>query len=198
MNWQNVKAAPGNFIKLQVVITEIKHMQGQSGMGPYALGKSQDGPGQIEDVLFTVKRGDSFPTQLAVGHRLNGAGKFDANSGKTKFYFDSYAQGQAPAPNSYPPAGQPSAPPAQQAAQQAINLDPKGLSIERQAAWKAAGNVVKDKAYPNLADLISDMLKLATAGAKFMADGKDIPTMNRQPGDDAPPPGDSDIPWGTA
>ena len=196
MNWQSVKAAPGQFIKLQVIITDIKHMNGQSGMGPYALGKAMDGPGQVESVLITVKQGDQFPTDLAVNHRLNGAGKFDANTGKTKFYFDSYAQDQAPPPNSYPPAGQQvaqqPAPIAQQVAQQAINMDPKGLSIERQVAWKEAREALASKTYPNLADLISDMTKLASAGAKFMADGKDIPTMGQ---DDAPPPGDADVPW---
>ena len=28
MNWQAVKAAPGQFVKLQVVVTEIKHLTG--------------------------------------------------------------------------------------------------------------------------------------------------------------------------
>lgn len=92
-------------------------------------------------------------------------------------------QPQQPAPQSRQPTNAPA-------------VDPTRLSIERQTSWKVAGTVVAERKYMNLAELIGDMVKLAAAGAKFMADGKDIPMMERQPGEDGPPPpGDDDYPW---
>ena len=63
MNWQASKAAPGQFVTMQIVVTEIKHMTGQ--YGAYALGKGQDGPGEIVDCMFTVAKDKVLPPDLA-------------------------------------------------------------------------------------------------------------------------------------
>ncbi|KKN77662.1 hypothetical protein LCGC14_0357870 [marine sediment metagenome] len=153
MNFAAVRAAPGNYIQLQVVVTDIQHRQGD--FGAWASGKAQDGHGVIEDVSFAVAGKDRqgqprvFPTALAVNHRINCAGKFDAKTNKMRIYFDSLVLGEAPAPKSYPPAGQPAqpTPPPQQATpppRQPANAAPPardatGVSIERQVCVKTVG-----------------------------------------------------------
>lgn len=204
MDIAHVKAAPGSFVKLQVVVTEIKHQNGT--YGPYALGKIQDGPGQVEQVLFTVAKGKDFPTDLQAGHLINCAGRFDANTGKMKVFFDSYAQNQAPPPNSYPPqqpipnayGGKPTtpSPAASMVAPQPVHVpadnDPTRTSIERQCAWKSACGVAANCQGMELGQIV----KWAVRGAKFMADGQGDVQQNPQwVGEDPPPPGDDDIPF---
>lgn len=205
MDWQHVKAAPGQFIKLQVLITEISHQSGQ--YGPYALGKAKDGPGYIEQALFTVKKGAIFPSELAAGHLINCAGKFDANTSDMKVFFDSYAQNQSPPPNSYPPAATPAQqtppPPPQQPPPppQSTNVPPPtrdatGISIERQTCVKAVGEI-----FHGAGDKVNlgIVVKVLCALHKWVTDGQDIPTMGAEPADWAdtsqPPAGDDDIPF---
>jgi hypothetical protein len=46
MNFQSVKAAPGQYVQLQAQISDIKHMSGE--YGDYALGKALDVMGYEE------------------------------------------------------------------------------------------------------------------------------------------------------
>jgi len=159
MNFQQVMAAPGQYIQLQATITDIKHMNGE--YGSYALGKAQDNQGQVASVMFTCKKEMQFPTGLAAGHRCNWAGKFDANTQKMKLFFGSMAQADvaAQAPAQAPPQGPitpaaqalpplpdplPPYPPVSPGATHAIETrhvpvgrDATGVSIERQATVKA-------------------------------------------------------------
>ena len=211
MNFAQVRAVQGQMDgQWPAKITMLARFgEGTGVVGQTKAGKPQckctltDDAGESQTVYLS---GQDIPTPAMMGQRAEfKLNTFQGQGGtgyggwwQSKTNVNQQPQGQAPAQNSYPPqqpAPPPSqpAPPAQRAATTAI--DPTRISIERQCAWKAAGNVLKDRAYPNTADLISDMFKLAAAGAKFMADGKDIPTMGRQPGDDGPPPGDDDCPW---
>ena len=182
MNWQLSKAAPGTFVQMQAVIIEIKHMTGQ--YGSYALGKAQDGPGQVESVLFTVAKDKPFPTDLAIGHRINGAGKWDANTQKMKFFFDSYAQQQvapqtqAPVPNAYAGPSPVPSPAAAVVAPQPVHVpvgrDATGGSIERQCVVKAVCEVAARRSPMD----VGEVVKWCVILHKWVTDGQDIPTMS--------------------
>ena len=196
MNFQSVKAAPGQYIQLQAAIAEIKHFDGD--YGPYALGKAQDNQGFVEDVFFTIKKGTQFPTGLAAGHSCNWAGKYDANTGKMKLFFGNMAQRDvaAQAPVQTPPQSSPVPP------QQAnipihvpVGPDATRVSIERQCAWKAACGIAASRPQRSLAEMLDEISKVAYRGTQFMADGKDIPTMGQQYDDQGPPIDDSDVPF---
>lgn len=200
MNFAQVKAAPGQYIQLQAVITEIKHMDGNYGQ--YALGKAMDGPGYVEDVLFTCKKDMQFPTGLAVNHRCNWAGKFDANTGKMKLFFGSMAQADVAPQGAVPPPQAPiqTPPPApQQPVHVPVGQDAKGISIERQAAWKSACEVAARRTPMSLDETEAWALR----GSQFMTDGMLHPAARTQPsgpnpnyvGDNPAPVGDDDIPF---
>jgi hypothetical protein len=208
MNWQMVKQAPGSFVTLSVVVTEITHKTGQ--YGAYALGKVQDGPGQVEPVMFTVAKGKVLPPDLAIGHRIIGAGRYDANTGKTKFYFNSFAQQQvppqtpAPIPNAY---GQPTtpiqAPPAPQPIhvpeKTPVDWDAKELRERRGYAIRDATLLIVALAEINQESrgMTQDaVVEVAETYLKYMYHGKEaVPNpapANWEPTDE-PPIDDSDM-----
>lgn len=208
MDFAHVIQAPGKYIDLQVVVTDIQHRTGD--WGNWATGKAMDGPGISKDVSFAVAGNDQqgnpkvFPTDLAINHRINCAGKFDANTNKMRIYFNSYSQEQAPPPNSYPPVQQPA--PQQQPYQQPAPQQPRptppptrdatGVSIERQAAWKSACEVAARRSPMSLDDTEAWALR----GSQFMTDGRLHPQgppthpagVNPNYDPDRPPPVDDD------
>jgi hypothetical protein len=162
MNWNTVKGQPGKYVQLWAAVAEIKHFSGE--YGPYALGKATDRDGYVEDVFFTIAKGKQFPTGLRSGHQCNWAGKYDANSGKTKLFFDSMAQVDVSpqAPQTPPPQALPQQPPPQAPPQSAPQppqapmapqgtRDATGVSIERQACYKGTCELAARRA-----DLIPD------------------------------------------
>lgn len=219
MNFQSVKASPGQYIQLQAAIVEIKHITGD--YGPYALGKAQDNQGFVEEVFFTIKKGAQFPTGLAAGHSCNWAGRWDANTQKMKLYFDSMAQrdvaAQAPVPappqakesffNVPPqepyhvPVQQPQAP---QAPPQAPNAprptrDATGVSIERQCTVKAVCEFYAgtDTGLATLLDACHHFHRwIETGTVDFQVSHSPMPTGNYEQ-EQAPtdPNQDDDIPF---
>ncbi len=195
MNFQSVKSAPGQYIQLQAVITEITHQTGQ--YGPYALGKAQDNQGVIEQVLFTVKKDAQFPAGLAAGHSCNWAGKYDANTGNMKLFFGNMAQRDvaAQAPVQTPPQAAP-APPQQANApiHVPVGQDATRLSIERQCASKVVGRWVEQEVIPP-----EMAVKWCCIIHKWIETGQDIPVsqdFGGQPYDDQGPPiDDENIPF---
>ena len=217
MNWQAVKAAPGQFVTLQVVVTEIKHVDGQ--YGAYGLGKAQDGPGEVIDCMFTVAKDKVLPPDLAAGHMINGAGKWDANTSRMKFYFNSFAQQQAP-----PPAQQQAPSPApipnayagpSPTPSPAASVVAPVAKVKKETDWGAKelrehrGYALHDACLVlvSLAELNKNTGVLHPEGAiqmaetflKYRYNGPPAPTgpvPNPQwVGEDPPPPGDDDIPF---
>jgi hypothetical protein len=190
MNFQSVKAAPGQYIQLQAAIVEIKHQSGE--YGDYALGKAQDNTGQVEQVMFTCKKEMQFPTGLAAGHSCNWAGKYDANTQRMKLFFGSMAQRDvaAQAPATPPPQAPPPTPPAAPYHEPA-GRDATGVSIERQCVVKAVGEIASRRNMD-----LGEAIKWCCHLHKWVETGQDIPVMaQREPGEDAPPPTDDDTPW---
>jgi len=167
MNFNAVRAAPGSFVTMPAIPTGIEIKQGS--FGPYAFAVLTDDNGESRKILIGSNDKSPLIQPGANGQRSKFGVKYDMNSQKYKAYFNGVLHGQQPAspsrqvstqPNKYNP------PQEQQLTQQPAGRD-TGLSIERQACFKAACERFKGTdAYD------SKVIDLAVLGAYFVATGK--------------------------
>ena len=85
VNLQHAKANPGKFHEMRATATRFDVKDGQYGW--YALGAIKDEPGNEEDVLFAVKKGETLVDANTAMKLCIWAVRYDANDGKYKAYF---------------------------------------------------------------------------------------------------------------